>query len=256
MFCSTVCNSSIWTKAKPRCQLKSKFDVYLKREMRYLLLSIFGLLALSCKKDTDNSIIYGYEYFPIEEGHYVVYDVVDIFHDLALEPQHDTNFYQIKEVISETLVDGEGDTIQKLKRYFRESDTAVWEIQDVWTQKRTATTAEVVEENDRYIKMIFAIAYNRTWDCNALNNEPSLECYYENVYEPYTLNSTTFDSTVIVEKENFTSFIDFRRKFDVYARGVGKIKSVYKDLEIDNFDTTDIQKGAEIYYELVEFGVE
>jgi hypothetical protein len=217
----------------------------------FVLISLFG-----CKKDVDNSIVYGYEYFPIEIGHYKVYNVVDIFHDLEVLPAHDTNSFQIKEVITESLIDGEGDTIQKLKRYVRADETEAWTIQDVWTQKRTRSTAEVVDENDRQIRMIFAIAYNRTWDCNALNNEDELECYYENIYEPYSVNEVTYDSTVIVEKENFTSFIDFRRNYAVYARNVGQIKSVYKDLEIDNSDTTDIQYGSEIYYDLIEFGIE
>lgn len=154
------------------------------------------------------------------------------------------------------MVDGEGDTIQKLKRYIRADETEEWVIKDIWTQKRTASTGEVVDENDRQIKMVFAIAYNRTWDGNALNNEPQLECYYENIYEPYSVFGIEYDSTVIVEKENFISFIDFKRNYDVYARNVGKIKSVYKDLSIDNSDTTEILKGAEIYYELIEYGME
>ncbi|MFT5821205.1 MAG: hypothetical protein ACI8ZM_002454 [Crocinitomix sp.] len=218
----------------------------------FVLTSLFA-----CKKDpVDNSINYGYEYFPIEIGHYTVYDVVDIFHDLEIETAHDTNRFQIKELIAEVLVDGEGDTIQKLKRYIRADETEPWTIQDIWTQKRTASTGEVVDENDRQIKMVFAIAYNRTWDCNALNNEPSLECYYENIYEPYTVSGVTYDSTVIVEKENFTSFIDFKRNYTVYARNVGRIKSVFKNLEIDNSDSTDIQKGSEIYFDLIEYGTE
>ncbi len=221
----------------------------------FICLVLTSLLA--CKKDpVDTNIIYGYEYFPVEVGHYAIYNVVDIFHDLEIEPAHDTNRFQIKELIAEVLVDGEGDTIQKLKRYVRPDESEDWVIQDVWTQKRTASTAEVVEENDRQIKMIFAIAYNRTWDGNALNNEPELECYYENIYQPHTVNSTVYDSTVIIEKENFISFIDFNRSYDVYARNVGKIKSVYKNLAIDNTDTTDIQKGVELYYNLIEFGTE
>lgn len=220
---------------------------------------IFTILTsiFACKKDPiDNTIIYGYEYFPVEVGHFVVYDVVDIFHDLEIEPAHDTSRFQIKELVAEILVDGEGDTIQKIKRFFRVDETENWVTQDIWTQKRSASTGEVVEENDRQIKMVFAIAYNRTWDCNALNNETRLECYYENIYEPYKVNETVYDSTVIVEKENFISFIDFRRSYDVYGRNIGKIKSVYKDLRIDNSDTTDIQKGSETYYDLVEFGIE
>ncbi len=222
----------------------------------FLLIFISLVLLNSCKKENDNTIIFGYEYFPIEEGAYITYDVTDIFHDLALDPAHDTAYYQIKEVIGETLIDEEGDSTQKLRRYFRENELDEWALQDVWTMKRTSTTAEIVEENDRVIKMVFAIAFNRTWDCNALNNEDEQVCFYENIYEPYTLGETVYDSTVIVEKENFTSFIDYKRKFDVYARGIGKILSVYKDLEITNSDPTDIQKGSEVFFTLKEFGKE
>jgi len=129
-------------------------------------------------------------------------------------------------------------------------------IQDIWTQKRTASTAEVVGENDRFIKLVFAIAYNRNWNGNALNNETALECYYEDIYRPYDLNGTVYDSTVRVEKENFISFIDYRRDYEIYARNIGLIKSVYKNLQIDNQDTLVILKGPELYYSLVEVGVE
>ncbi|MDA7803110.1 hypothetical protein N8987_00855 [Crocinitomix sp.] len=219
-----------------------------------LLIGLLLILFASCKKAIPTSINYGYDYFPTQVGLYKIFDVVDVFHDVALDPQHDTSIYQIKEVIFENLIDNEGDTIQRIKRYYRESDTLDWVIKDIWTQKRTATTAEVVEENDRFIKMVFAIAYDRVWNGNALNNEVALDYYYENIYEPYTIPGFEFESTVQVEKENFTSFIDYRRQYDVYAKDIGRVKSVYKILEIDNFDTLDIQKGPEITYTLVNFG--
>jgi hypothetical protein len=219
------------------------------------ILSI-SLLVFACKKKQDNTIIYGYEYFPINEGNYVVYDVVDIFHDIALAPAHDTMRYQIKEVIGEELIDGEGEKSHKLRRYFRDNDSSSWTIKDVWTIKRTSTTGEVVNENGRIIALIFAIAYDRTWNCNALNNNGELTCYYEDIYLPYALPSLEFDSTIRVEKENFISFIDFKRSYNVYAANIGKVQSVMKDLQIDNEDTLDIVKGAELFYTAIEFGVE
>lgn len=224
----------------------------------YKLLAIFLVLSIcsACKKKSTDAIIFGYEYFPITKGHYVVYDVLTVFHDLALEPQHDTNRFQIKEVVGETFKDNEGEIAHKLKRFKRSSTADNWALEDVWTMKRTPQTAEVVEENDRIIKLIFAIAYDRSWDCNALNNEDKQTCYYENIYEPFSIGNENYDSTVTVEKENFTSFIDFKRKYDVYARGVGKVYSVSKELQIDNFDTTAIQKGRETFYTLTDFGIE
>jgi hypothetical protein len=54
-----------------------------------------------------------------KRGAYVVYDVVDIFHDIALLPAHDTDYYQIKEVIGEEELDGENQPYRKLYRYYR-----------------------------------------------------------------------------------------------------------------------------------------
>jgi hypothetical protein len=214
------------------------------------------VILWACNKNEPKSIIYGYEYFPTEAGHYRVYQVMDIFHDEALGNVHDTSIYQIKEVIGEMLIDEEGDTIQKLRRYFRENDTSVWNLQDVWTQKRTRTTAEVVEENKRRIKMVYAISYDQSWNGNALNNETAQNCYYDHIYESYNSDYLSFDSTVVVEQMNFSSFIDYQRQYEIYARNIGCIKVVNKQLEIDNADTTDIQYGTEIFYDLIEFGKE
>lgn len=221
-----------------------------------LLLLLSCVFLFACKKQPEKSIIYGYSYFPTNLNNYVVYEVVDIFHDNALKPAHDTVRYQVKEVIGEELIDGEGEVAQKLRRYIRANDTLSWTLKDVWTLKRTATTGEIVNENNRIIEMVFAIAYNRTWNSNALNNQKSLKCYYEDIYLPFTLPTIEFDSTVRVEKENFSSYIDFKRSYTVYAPRVGRIYSVAKDLQIDKGDTLDIIKGSELFYTAIDFGIE
>lgn len=213
-------------------------------------------MVFACKKDKDHSIVWGYHYFPFNEGNYVVYDVIDIFHDVALLPQHDTDYYQIKEVIGDVYVDGEGDTTRKLMRYHRENNSVSWQLKDVWTIKRTPKNAEVLEENHRIVKMAFAISYDQYWDCNALNELVEENCYYENIYKPLTIGTIDYDSTVRVEHIDFTSFISYERAYEIYAPNIGKVYSVRKDLEIDNYDTLDIQKGTELFYTAVEFGVE
>ena len=221
---------------------------------------ILILLAIlfSCQKDenTPYSLYFGYEYFPVQVGNYAIYEVVDIFHDVAIEPAHDTSIYQIKEFIAESFLDNEGDTIHKLRRYRRENESQPWVIQDIWTLKITDETAEVVEENDRYLKLVFPISSTQKWNSNALNNEPMLIANYENLHQPYSINSMSFDSTVTVEKENFISLIDYRRNYEIYAVGVGRIKSVFKDLKIADSDTLSVTKGPELHYTLLEFGHE
>lgn len=222
--------------------------------MKHLIfLVLFSVLFFSCKKDV-NPIFYGYHFFPVEEGRYVVYDVVDIFHDVALLPAHDTSYYQIKEVIGEEQLDGEGEAYHKLYRYFRESDTLAWVLKDVWTIKRTAQTAETLEENKRRISMAFSISYDRFWNYNALNEDGELTARYEDIYEPLSIGGNSYDSTVRVEIEDEISFIDYKRQYDIYAAGIGRIYRVKKDLDILNSDTLDIKKGTEVFYTAIEFG--
>jgi hypothetical protein len=221
------------------------------------LVSILIVLVFisSCKKD-DTPILYGYNVYPMEEGRYVIYDVVDIFHDIALLPAHDTNYYQIKEVIGEEELDGENETYRKLYRYYRASDTLDWVMQDVWTVKRTGQSLETLEENKRRISLAFSISYDQYWNYNALNEDDELTARYENIYEPLSIGSDSYDSTVRVEIENLITFIEFKRQYDIYAANVGRVVRVKKDLEILNSDTTDIKKGTELFYTAVGYGEE
>jgi len=213
------------------------------------------LLFLACKKD-DDPIFYGYEVYPMHEGHFVVYDVVDIFHDVALLPAHDTARYQVKEVLGSEEQDGEGQTYCKLYRYQRISDTLAWTMKDVWTVKKTPQSLETLEENKRRISLAFSISYDRVWNYNALNEDDALNARYENIYEPVSIGGNSYDSTVTVEIEKLLTFIEYKRQYDVYATGVGRIIRVKKDLEILNTDTTNIQKGSELFYTAVDFGIE
>jgi hypothetical protein len=225
--------------------------------MKFLFVPVMLILGFSsCKKDEEQGILYGYECFPMEEGRYVIYDVVDVFHDIVLVPAHDTAYYQIKEVIGEEELDNLDEPYRKLRRYYRENDTMPWVIQDVWTIKRLPTRAETLEENKRRISLAFSISYDRFWNYNALNEDAALEAYYDNIYLPHSLNGITYDSTVTVEIENTLTYIDYRRQYDIYATGIGRIYSCRKDLQITNTDTLNIHKGTEVFYTAVESGVE
>ena len=223
---------------------------------RHLLIISGLLLVCSCNKSNNKTIKYGYHFFPITEGQYVVYDVIDVFHDSALTIPHDTSLYQIKEIIGEEYEDEEGDAANKLYRYYRQNDTMIWTIQDAWSIKRTKRNGEIVEENDRRIKMTFAISYDQEWNCNALNDEEEQNCHYAEIYKPFSLGGIDFDSTVIVEHQDFTSYIQYLRSYAVYAPNIGCIYRVDKNLNINYQDTLNIHYGTEMIYSAVGWGIE
>jgi hypothetical protein len=60
----------------------------------------------------------------------------------------------------------------------------------------------------------------------------------------------------VVDQENFFSMIDYRRKSEVYAKNVGMISKYYKALKISNFDTVKVKYGKELFYKLINFGIQ
>ena len=113
------------------------------------------LVIQACKPENDGKIIYGYEFFPTDEGRFVTYRVTDIFHDVLLSPSHDTTIYEIKEVVGTSFLDDQGEIQQELIRYRRDQDGDPWELKDIWTIKRSSRRAEKLEENKRRIKLAF-----------------------------------------------------------------------------------------------------
>jgi len=115
---------------------------------------------------------------------------------------------------------------------------------------------EVVEENQRLIKLIFAVKDGEEWNVNAFNDSPEKTVFYSKVNEPLTINSFSFEETVKVNYDDFFSLVDYRKKYEVYAKGIGLVERSFKDFTIQNFDTTDIRKGTEVYYQLLNYGLE
>lgn len=219
-----------------------------------LLLCVSSFWTMhSCKKPLEPEMYY--DYFPQTEGKYVVYSVEEIIVDSQVN-QKDTFNYYIKTVVGDTVMDNEGRIARKFNRYYGVSATGPWNIHDVWTCIIDGPRAELVEENHRTIKLVFAPSEDDEWNMNAYNTLTGLDCYYSSLHEPYTINGNTFSSTVTVEQEDFTSYIDYRRKYEVYARGVGMIRKYYKDFIINNGVPTNVKKGRSIMMDLVSYGME
>ena|SRR5690554_5373604 len=176
-------------------------------------LLLFGIILLlsACKKD-DSEIDFGFDYFPLEEGHFVEYDVKLIFHDKNLNPQHDTTHFRLKTVIGENYIDNLGRTAKKLYRYSYDIQTGDLLDQRVWStlideQKR----GEVVEENQRKIRLVFAVNEDKKWDVNAYNTEDEEIVYYSKIGAPKTINGIYMEETTEVFYDNFFSLVDYRK---------------------------------------------
>ena len=64
-----------------------------------------------------------------------------------------------------------------------------------------------------------------------------LDCYYRELYEPASINGFQFESTVTVEQEDFLSLVDYRRKYEQYAEGVGMYYKHYTSTSVSSMPT-------------------
>lgn len=182
---------------------------------------------ISCKKDTYVPDA-GYDYFPVEAGRYVVYNVDSTYYDDAADTSRSYKF-QLREKIQSLFTDNEGRPTIRLERYIKVYDPAVpysamsWQLRNVWTENRTARAAEKVEDNVRYIKLAFPVKENQAWDGNAQNTAGKQTYSYLFYDLPRTLGGIRLDSVLQVDQQNSGSLINQAYYEEKYARNVGLV---------------------------------
>lgn len=220
----------------------------------YLVTISCALVLSACKKKENTTPQLYFDYFGLVKGRYIDYSVTEIQHDVDQSIQHDTNTYFLRTVIGDTIMDNQGRAAFKFIRYKRQDSQSPWLKTDIWTAIIEDSKAELVEENQRLIKLVFAPTLTKEWNTNQYNMLPELNCFYRDIHVFQNIGATSFDSTLVVEQENVFSMIDHRRKFEVYAKGVGLVYKHFRDLKISGFDTLNVQKGKEMYYRCIGYG--
>ena len=227
---------------------------YIKNRILILLTIISVVIFFACKKES-TVVKMHYNYYGLIPGKYIIYDVKEMYHDDASNI-HDTTIYQLKTYIGSDYIDNQGRTAKEFKRFKRNTNTSPWVLSDVWTSIIDDFKAELVEENQRVVKLVFATTSNKSWNPNMFNTYEVLEYNYTNIHKPMNFNNISFDSTITVDQGSFKSLINSERMYEVYATNVGLVSKMYKKLIIANFDSLNIKKGSEIYYNIVSHGFE
>ncbi|HLG02856.1 MAG TPA: hypothetical protein VI731_04635 [Bacteroidia bacterium] len=187
------------------------------------------LFFAGCKKDEPLPVDAGYNYFPDQVGHWCIYEVDSTVYD---DFDHDTDSYryQVKELIESYYTDNEGRQAMRVERYKRSYidtvpyDSLPWTISRVWTFVRTDMHAEKVEENQRFIRLVFVPREGKSWNGNAYNTIGPWEYEYDEVDVPYSLNGTSFDSTLKVIQRDEKNLLEWSVYSERYARNIGLIE--------------------------------
>ncbi len=225
----------------------------MKNKYFFILLILIAMLY-SCKKD-NIAVNFHENYFPLSKGKFVEYDVTYIKHNSST--LHDTSYYVLKTLIGDTVYDNQGRVAWKFYRYIYNTTSQLYEIKDLWTAIIDGKRAELVEENQRIIKLIFAPTLSKEWDMNAFNVDDPLLAFYENIHKSVSINGLDFDSTItVIQERSDVTLIDYSLKTETYAANIGLISKYYKSIKISNFDTLNVNGGEELYYKIRNYGVE
>jgi len=212
--------------------------------MKNQLLLLLPLLTLvfifSCGKRTADPVFtdIGHDYFPLEVGKYIEYEIDSTiyFNDNGSTASKTSNWL-VREELVDTLLDNQNELIYVLHRSARLNDTLPWNVKDVWYAKNNETTAERIEENLRFINLIFPPEKGLLWDGNVHIDpgliitvaEESIEMFknweyeYLDVNVGNTINGISFDSTLHVQQADDENLIERRFSEEIYAKGVGLV---------------------------------
>jgi hypothetical protein len=210
---------------------------------RFLFFVIISLTINACSERTtlepesfDESQL---DYFPLQIGRYVVYQIDSIIYDFAPGGGTLRDSFRLfaKEIVADTLRDQTGQLLFAVERFERKSDTAAWVLKSITTAARTNTQAIRTENNFRFLKLIFPLDSRSAWDGNLWIDEnreieiagermrPFSNWNYEvdSIDVQAVVGQFVFDSTLLVTEADDTNIIERRLSRARYAKHVGVV---------------------------------
>jgi hypothetical protein len=212
------------------------------KNKNYFLLVLLLITISACKKKDENVIEpIDYSYFPIEVGHWVIYEAdslaIDEFSGDTIKAK-----FQIKDLIESTMTDSEGRLTQRREKYRRNNDSLPWELIKVYTSNLNTNTAETFEDNTRIINLIFPVKLNESWKGNNYIDAETGEFRYSEVDESVNLLGKNYPSTATVTQIDEENLIKREYSIEKYSKNIGL---VYKEFIKDSSNAQDLSLPLE-----------
>ena len=207
------------------------------RNKNYFLFILILFAAFSCKKKDDNVIEpIDYSYFPIQVGHYVVYEADSVVID---EFSGDTikSHFELKDVVESIIKDNEGRDTQRRERYRRENDTLPWQLIKVYTTNLNTNTAETFIDNIRTVSLSFPVKLGASWNGNNYTDKESDNFSYTGTDETVNLLGNNYASTATITQKDEKNLIKREYAVEKYSKNVGL---VYKQFIKDSSNASDL----------------
>jgi hypothetical protein len=212
-----------------------------------------------CQYDTLTATDEGSDYFPLEPGRYVVYDITEERFSSSASPI--LQRYQLKEVIGPAYADVTGQPAYRLLRYRRSASTQPWTADPIWSARRVGNEAIRTENGLDVIALAFPVSDRLRWNSNRHNRLAADPYELRNSGQPYRVSSQQFDATVTVLAQDDSTLLNRDKRLAVYARQVGLIYRERTQLTYCSSSATCIGKAQIAYgtrqiYRIQQYGRE
>lgn len=216
--------------------------------MRFVFFLLLSLTIISCKRKVipPGEIELGKEYYPINSGHFIEYDVDSMrYNNFSLDTEY--VHLEFRDEIGDEFIDNEGRPSQFVKRFIRYSDTMAWYEHMTYYTTLTNYRLEVVENNLRFVKLVFPVKANTVWDGNvylpaSATSLDEIKWYldwdykYKNINQEFDNGIIKFPNSMTVEASigpkgtglindststiNYSEFTAYK---EVYTKNVGMV---------------------------------
>ncbi len=202
------------------------------------LLAFFLLQSTACRREVEPFAPLNYDFSPLDSGKYIIYQVDSILYDEYNESV-DTLSYQVKYEYSRMEGDAADEPIYRLNYSHRSDSSQNWQLMQVFAAKNTDNQFQLVEDNQRLIKLVYPIEEGGAWnglpfirrDTSIEIRGGSINLYkdwdefrYEQVYASQIIGGVVYDSTITVIQVDKTNNIERRYSRECYAKGIGLIE--------------------------------
>jgi hypothetical protein len=210
---------------------------------------IFGLFILLSIMQSCKPIYYkvepevGLSYFPLQKGHAVTYRVDSTIYDDFGQGNVYTNSYYMKDVVDSSFFNLENKLTHVVLRYMRPIASPDFKLIKSYMVVGNNQRVEVVEDNLRYIKLVFPYSTSITWLGNNFISSTSSspydflsdwDCRYINFGGTHQYENFNCDSTVTVRQYalvssdtvSATAYGEVIIANETYAKSVGMVNKL------------------------------
>lgn len=245
-------------------KMKFTYIVNAKNALVLLAMVAAGLASTSCSKDDPVAKPSQLRYYGLEQGMWREYAVDSVVYRGSTLYANDTLNFMVREEIDSTFIDKTGARNYIIKTYSRENATEEWRLRHISAATVNEQRAELLYNNDRYVKLNFPVVSGQAWNANLYNDEDPdnfRKSVYTATHQPANINGKDLDSTVTVQVQNHEDVIKYEFETEQYAAGVGLVKHVWEELETqdDKDDPTHVKKvkrGWQYTKTLIAYGKE